>query len=1265
MRFSAEQHLAITHDSCRHLLVSATAGAGKTTVMIERIARGLLTGRVRPDELLVMTFSEKAAAQMGERLGERLQKAAADPVTADAARPLLETIPEATVSTIHAFCNRLVSEFSVDLTGDDGQPLLEPGYGVLDPEEGASMLTEAVRSTLDDLYLLASQSARQVLADSGEPVPETLPFVSETTEPFTLAEPVSLADWLNQFLQMASAFAPGYGDDRLEALLLTMIRQLRSLPQYEDWIRKAVACPLTPAAFVEDPAVQAVFAELDRLASPALRDLEAIFDLPYVARTELPKANKTEKALLASLMVARRVLPDLRHALSLKGPERWDAVHEVGRRLLELKLPARSFSGEKGADLEQFYLLFVKHLMPLIHIISGTIASKTALAAYAPEAEYLFARTVEEQVQDEQVVRPLLLRFLETALLADRRYRAHKLRQNRIDFSDFEHYALRLLSLPDVAETVRARYSEMYLDEYQDTSSIQDAVIRKLGIRRDFMVGDVKQSIYRFRYANPGLFTSKAAAYRTVTAADERPEAESDGDLLLLNTNYRSCPAILNAVNDVFSVLMQNPQGEIVYDDSHRLNPGRTDLTDNEAAELILVVMPQDTADEEEPGEQPADTFSALDYEAMEAVGKMRGLLDSGYRPEDIVVLGRSHNICAHYYRILRMTGMPVFGADNEKLFNTFELSLIDSLVSLLVNARQDIPLASVMLSVFAPEPFSEDELLRIRNETDRELMFHDAVPAYRQAGTALAAKVGRFLDRIAGWRRQSHRFSVSELISSILTETGFADYAASLPQASARLSFLTRFLKWLQAADPGDLRTLLAVIAEMRSRGSALKDFQSDNAAGQIRVMTMHAAKGLEFKVVFAAGLAQKFTASTRERLLLSEEQGITTDYFDLKSGRYYRSMRHAHRQQWHADREMQEELRLLYVALTRAEERLIMMAGTNDPEKIRQAVEACFESATEMSFDRQKRVRNPLVLILSALRQNYPRAVDEFFNDEAAAVQAGVVTLRQAGSGQAGYMPFVAVQADDAEPVENTDALIARIAAWLDPAVPNRQLAEAPSKLTVSELKRKLDRQLQADEDTAETPPVDMAFAVDRPDARRRDEAKQLGTALHTVFQFLDLESFRRNPGEADYLDLLQDMTAKAQLDEADAERVKPFYQAVRAFAFSDVADRLTAPGTRVYREMPFTLAKPLPGMPGELTMVQGMIDLWYVTADGNIGLIDYKSDKLTASDPAQLTALYRERYQVQLDYYAEAIEKAMKKKVHWKQIWAIRDGLLLTIT
>ncbi|HHT44150.1 MAG TPA: UvrD-helicase domain-containing protein [Fastidiosipila sp.] len=1276
MKFSKEQHLTIRHDA-KHMLVSATAGAGKTTVMTERIYERLREGFVSPSELLVMTFSEKAATQMKERIEKRLNRSIAEAPEAEKPhyQSLLDALPDASISTIHAFCNRLVAEFVSDLVDDDGALFLEPGYRVLDPDQAAGILVEATTKTLEDLYILASMQTRGVLEDSDKPVPSSCPYVTAETELFTLAEPVSRASWLKSFLEMTAAYAPGYSDDRLIEILGGIVTQLRSLPDYENWLRGVFSKRLTTADFNQQAHIKALRQTVEALASGAVRDIVEVLHHPYMDLAREPKAAKTVAAIVEPLERAAAVLPDLLTALDPANDAWWDDVLEIGQRLTELTLPTRRFDAKNGPLQQSFFELVTPHIVPLLHLIGGKFKGATLLREYGQGLEYVFVRTRADQMLDEEKARPLLLRLLETALLVDRRYRALKLRQNSVDFSDFEHYALRLLGRPDVCSALAVRYKEVYLDEYQDTSSIQEAVIEKLALGCTFMVGDVKQSIYRFRHANPGLFLARSGQYRLVRP-DEPLTAEKTGDLLLLNTNYRSRAAVLESVNDMFSVLMQDAAGEIVYDTTHWLNPGRTDESEDKAVTFTLVVSnaPENTVDDGEEDVDPdalSAEFSALDFEAFAAVRQIRQLIASGRAPGDIVVLARNHTICAHYFRALKAAGVPVFGADNEALFNTAELSLLERLFELLINGNQDIPLASVMLSALAGTPFDESELLSIRNDAEESLTFHESVYARAELDDRLGQKVKRFLDQIEGWRRLADRLSVHDLLLRIIDESRLRTYVATLPFGPSRVSYLDRFSAWLRAAEPADLRALLSVIGEMKRRKATMHDFGQDAPDRHaVRVMTMHTSKGLEFPVVFVVGLSQRLNRGRSERFAISESHGVTTDFVDEASGRTYKNLRHHYHIEDHLAGQMQEELRLLYVALTRAKDQLFMFGCAQELEKVRIQAEALFTDLDPftVSFERQQRASTFATLLIGALRQKYRSAVDAWLAGEKEAT-AGSVHLVQA-VGQPIEIATDDLPTSPERVLEQPDpAKVERIAALLDPTVPNEASAVAPSKLTVSELKRQMDSVLLEEaafdkEIEQPTEQIDMAFLVNRPDALRRDEAKHLGTALHTVFQFLDLKALRQQPTEWTYDRLLDEMVGSRQLSADDRSLVRPFYQEVLAYAESELADRLLADGTRIYREMPFTLAVPTPGLPDEITLVQGIIDLWYQTADGKAGLVDFKSDQLRADTVEALTALYAERYGVQLDYYAAAIEKAIGNDVHWKQIWAIRQGVQLTL-
>lgn len=1259
MQFSREQLLAITHAERAHLLVSATAGAGKTTVMTERIVRRLLARTLEPAELLVMTFSEKSAAEMKARIEKRVREAADD--------VLDTTLPEATISTIHAFCNRLVSEFLVDLVDENGEPMLQPGYRVLPADEAKILLNEAIEATLSDLYELASAAEHGELADAHALVPETRTLVSRTVAPFCLAERVDYTTWLQTWLQMAETFAPGFSDQVLTDLLSTLVTTLHSMPAYETWVREQAAVIPDVTYFYADPAVRELRATIERLASPALRELTELMRHPYLDIARDHKAAKTVAQIVAPLERAQAVLPRLMAILAADNANWWDEVAALGQELLPLALPTRRYDTKNGPTQRSFFDLLTPHILPLMHVVGGAIRGKTLLEEFAPNLEYRFVRSVEQQLSDACAMRTLQLRLFETVLLVDGEYRRRKLMYNSVDFSDFEHYALRLLDLPEVAFILQQRYRELYLDEYQDTSSIQDAVIRKLSIARTFMVGDVKQSIYRFRHANPSLFMHKANSYRLVRP--DRTASGDGGDLLVLNTNYRSHPGILHAVNTVFDALMQSPEGEIVYDETHRLYAG---LDVAKTSPPVTFCLVETTTDDDDTVEEDALELAhpvrlgALDLEALDAVRRIREMLQQGVAAGDIVVLGRNHNICAHYYRMLSVAGMPVQGADNEKLFDTWELSLLESVLTLLTNRRQDIPLVAVMLSVMAADRFDENELLRIRYAFP-DVAFHEAVAAYQKVDDALAVKVRAFHAKLDTWRRDAERIGVKALLDSIVWGSGLRDYVSVLVNGPARLKNLDHFLTWIADNEPRDVRHLVGLFEELRRQGMAVKDFaKATTASHAIRVMTMHAAKGLEFPIVFLAGLNQRLNKGRRDKILISEEYGITSDFRDERTGQLFKNPRHTYHLDFLQGREMQEELRLLYVAMTRAKSRLFLMANDTTKEKLAKTVSALLEpERAKIQFVRQQRAHSLARLLLAAWYETDHEVMERWL--------AGSETERL------GEVVFETVNVpaepglDDrreeagreaAERFDPNDPRVARIADLLTPGISDAYLADAPAKQTVSELKRQVDKALRQEPDLTDLPGLDMAFAIERPETRLREEAKAQGTQLHTLFQFLDIKKLRNDRTEAAFFIELNEMVKRERLTPNEAQTMRSFYAATRHYVDSEVADRLLAAGTTVYHEMPFTLSLPLPDAPQEITLVQGMIDLWYEMADGRIGLLDYKSDTIQANDAATLAAEFRRRYQVQLDYYAMAIEKATGKRVTWQEIWSIRDGVLIRL-
>lgn len=776
-----------------------------------------------------------------------------------------------------------------------------------------------------------------------------------------------------------------------------------------------------------------------------------------------------------------------------------------------------------------------------------------------------------------------------------------KRERNIIDFADMEHLTLDILETsPAVAETYRDKFKFIMVDEYQDTNGVQEAIVQKIS-RGDnlFFVGDVKQSIYRFRLVDSKNFRDKMDLYRCIN----------------LSKNFRSRPQVIDAVNEIFSQLMIGGGTEIAYDEDAALTCGATYESGSqyfdECPDMFIV----------DKGKSDGDDSAAIEVEMRFIAGKIHELIASkklvrdgdGYRQiqlRDIVILHRSPKTQAfEILDTLKKYGVPAYVPNEENYFQAAEIQVMLSLLTILDNARQDIPLAAVMLSPIGK--FSAEELAELRL-ADRYADFYTAV----EHGSD---KCKNFLATLNRWRDEARQLSVPELLSAIYRETGYYDFVGKLERGATRQANLRLLIDRAKAFEDTNARGLSRFVEYVAKLRGLDKDLSAAVTLGEtenvVRVVTIHKSKGLEYPVVIVAGCGKGFNSDdyTRGLIFSHSELGIGVHRTPKGSQLKVKTLATQAVSQKIREESIAEELRSLYVALTRAKEKLILV-GT----------------ATQDQFEKTLPVDSPNIFdILSA---------GQFF--------WWLLPLREKLA-EVINVQFVPRSVVDMIPERSIDAAQEKILQSPEQFQPTTE--NLPAKLSVTELKRRAEE--------SELPQLDAAskaakFVYRRPNflQTKKLSGAEFGTLMHKVMQSLDLTGDLSAKGIVAQVDSL----ACREIIEADHVKLVRTDEIAKFFKTA-LGKRLLA-AKEIYREMPFS--RPIDAKQffdaDEKIFVQGIIDLLFKDAQGRWVLLDYKTDR-DAPDIA-------DRYRIQIDLYAAALEALLKIKISEKYLYLLGNGILV---
>ncbi|MCI6604029.1 MAG: UvrD-helicase domain-containing protein [Clostridiales bacterium] len=1041
IQWTAEQEKAISFQSQGELLVSAAAGSGKTAVLTERILRTCLEGRAALSELAVMTFTDKAAVHMRRALEKNIHERLAE--TEDSAereklRELVKELPLAQISTIHAFCLRLIREYRHELSDEKGELLLDGHFSVISGEDLGQLKEEVLDDILHEAYsaVAALEKERHDAALGKKAEPATgktdacevssergaeadSPGRTEMAPPATwagdgllaqisLMQEAGRATWLDSFALLSDLLSGDKSDQGFREALLDFVEFLSSLPDPRDFCREAMASLIAEAQdFCSGAAAAEALTNLRKAALRAAQAQDEIEALPYFAELMSPPAKKSSQEKLDFQTFYPMLLGFINDVLnspvahsqasaaaadsdSSARRKIWNSAVDEGKALQNWKTLSRNAKNEEKNEFRQN---FYQGFGPLLNLLGLPFSEAICKEFGLETAGGLFSQTVEEIEEAARDALPLSARFLELALLFQQELLRRKLKRRQIDFSDQEHLALRLLRQPKVAAAVSGRIKEILIDEYQDSSLLQEAMIQAIGARQIYMVGDIKQSIYRFRHADPSLFGSKLETFvaaeklgeHKINAAEqeasERPVTQPlqrTGVKLLLNKNFRSAPRLLLWINRFFASFLTKESGQIDYDESQALQPGRElqKLNEEERKKfeprLELRFLLKDEGPEtskENPEPVPALIPEPLQKANPRALALLDTLLDlrkAGWSYGDIAVLCRTNARCEEARQVLESCGLPYAMGLTKVLISSVELRLLQQLVAHLANFARDFPLAAVLRSSLHGEPFQEDELFKIaafrhvettdlcddKDELEGESLpsalrpqFFERFLAYAESGEdrELRARCQAYLEQYWQWRQMASVLPLADLLTRIVEQSHWLERLSALPYAGQRLNDWESFISWTEEFERlhgPDLANFARSLNEIRTQNLAVEGLsRSAEEADAVKILTEHNAKGLEFPVVILYDLSSSLRrpGARQNFFRYRAEEGLAQLYLKeqpdglrLIEGARSRAFR------LHEDfAERSEDFRLLYVAMTRAEERLILL-GSSQTTKI-----------------------------------------------------------------------------------------------------------------------------------------------------------------------------------------------------------------------------------------------------------------------------------------------------------------------------------------
>lgn len=1163
------------------LLVSAAAGSGKTRVLVDRLFRYVTEERRNIDDFLIITYTRAAAAELrGKIAAELSRRMGEDPSNAHLRRQLLR-VYQADIKTVDAFCTALLRENTHLLAREEDRHALTPDFRVLDDGEAALIRRRCLDRTLSRFY--------EALTPGGE--------------------------------QLADTLGAGRDDSALAELVLELYDKLQSHAAPADWLLRSRTAWETPAPrFDATPCAQVLLTAIRRRAAHWADQLRRA-----AARTE-------GDAPLASGYGAK-FLEAAQGFQSLSEAPDW----ETARARSAVFFP--KLITPKGR----------KDDPPVLSLKQTWEAAKAALK---PLCSWLDV-SGDEALEDLQAVAPAMLALLDLTADFSEAFRVEKLRLNAADFSDQEHLALTLLTGPggaptELGEQVAARYAEILVDEYQDANEVQNAIFR--AVSRDgknlFTVGDVKQSIYRFRLADPTIFLRKYAAFKPHTEA-----LDGEDRKIVLSQNFRSRREILDAANFVFENILSVEMGEIDYDGDSALHfgadyyPPRADCQ----VEFHLLTARRKSAEDPHP-------VKKLTAEARFVARRVRELLDEGFpvtgpdgvlrpcKPEDIVILMRSPGSRTEAFAAaLAEREIPCSFQEDSGFFETMEVSTAVSLLELIDNPRQDVPLISVLRSpVFG---FTPDRLAEVRAAAPGG-DFYDAVAASE------APDCAAFLETLSALRLAARDMSVHRLLWHIYNTLNLLGLYGAMDRGLERRENLVSLAALAESLDSGG--GLFAFVSRLRR---LLEEGKAPSASGSIsggvRLMSVHKSKGLEFPIVILADLDHAFSRQDFDAsVLVHPALGLGPRRVDLKRKIRYPTLARTAVEETLRRENLAEEQRVLYVAMTRPKEKLILVDSLYFAETRLQRLAAAASLPVPPEAVAACRTFGEWLLLPLLCR---PEA--EPLRELAGAEVPGVAPCPGA--------PWQIHLHDAADfrdrpprPFEAAGETVPQ--APFDPALlsfayPYARESALPAKLTATQLKgRPLDQEIA--ENAAHAP---YLRPLSQPRFRRGTAGltpAERGSATHLVLQYLDF-------GNPDVPAQIAALAERELLTPQQAQAVDA--SALRRLLASPLAEEVRQ-SPHVLREYRFTLLVPAREIDpqasedGGSVLLQGVADLCFET-EGGLAVVDFKTDRVFTPQEVQDRA---ELYRPQLEAYSLALSRVLERPVIRRVLYFLTPGETLDL-
>ncbi len=1234
--WSKEQTQAI-NEKGSNLLVAAAAGSGKTTVLVERIIRKIINEKMDIDKLLVVTFTNAAASEMRERILNAIYKKIEENPNDIHLQKQITLLNKASICTIHSFCLDVIRNYFYEID-------IPANFQIGDSTEMELLKQEVLDEVLEEKYAQKEEN----------------------------------------FLQLVDAYANYRGDEDLKKLILNIYKKIQSHPFPKQWLNEKVE----------------IFNFSDKMEQDISKTIWG-----KILLHELQELLKENRLKLAEIENELRKYPELqKYQLTIADDEEqlkaienlikenatWDKVHIEMQNLKFVNWPS-----DKKITLE--YKDQAKEARDKIRTTVNKLKTK------------IMMDNSQEANKAINAMYPILLSLKELVFKFEEAYSAKKRERNSIDFNDIEHFALSILikqnekgefEPSNVAKELQEKFEEIAIDEYQDSNLVQEYILNSVSKQNNiFMVGDIKQSIYRFREAKPELFLEKYKKYELVKEESSKQEKINDtnekntekenisdvvmyqkgqiyqketspmvsqnGQKIKLFQNFRSRKEVLNLCNWVFEQIMSEELGDVEYNEEEYLNLGANyEDAQNMLPELHILDLEkeekeeeidfqeyesdddEEDLEEEEEKEEETQIIEKTTEEAKMVANIIEKLFKQGFivqdkkqgkrkiQYKDIVILLRStKNAASIYEKELTKKQFPVFCDTSSQYLEAEEVQTILALLKVMDNPLQDIELIEVLRSPIGN--FTDNDLVEIRL-ADTKGYFYEALLKKRiSAEENLKNKIDTILNSLEKWRQLEKELPLNELIWKIYSDTNYYNYVGLLSNGTLRQANLKMLFERAKQYESASFKGLYHFINFMDRLHINNSDLSSAKIVGEndnvIRIMSIHKSKGLEFPVVFVCNTGKKFNKQDlSDTILLHSELGFGPKYINRNENIQYPTVaKDAIKLQLEKEL-IAEEMRVLYVALTRAKEKLIITGTTKNYEKYNQKIEDLLTLYKQVGKGK----------IEQRLLKKHSSYLDWFMflilkEKEQNKITYQVHKLQESQKENQGQQEKIEETQKTRKGKEEDIKEIQKQLEWQYPYLISSQI---PSKTSVSKIK---------EEKQQESEKVELIYTMNVPNFANK-EAKNIpsnrkGTLVHLCLQKLDSS---KEYTENDLQDLIEELVKKEIILQEEAEAIP--ITALSQYLKSNIWKELKE-AKEIHKEEPFYMQIPANRVnenypKEENILLQGVMDLYYINKNDELILVDYKTDYAKQGDEQKLI----EKYKEQLNLYQEALEKALNRKV-----------------